>query len=86
MVKTQVRQFLKAFRDVDTFHEAFGQLDENTQSMVQSFIDGKSSEDVTHKSGFALPPSPGKRSVTLFNLQADLPMIVTMVIMVRCFG
>lgn len=56
--ETQVRQFLKAFRDVDTFHDAFGQLDDNTQSMVQSFIDGTSADGATKKSGFALPPSP----------------------------
>ena len=59
--QTQVRQFLKAFRNVDTFHDAFGQLDGKTQSMVQAFLDGGSAEDVTKKSGFALPPSPGMR-------------------------
>ena len=64
IAQTQVRQFLKAFRNVDTFHDAFGQLDGNTKSMVQNFLDGGSAEDVTKKSGFALPPSPGMFPLT----------------------
>lgn len=59
--ETQIRQFLKAFNKTDTFRDAFGHLDPDTQKKVQAFTHGQSAEAVTTTSGFALPPSPATK-------------------------
>ena len=58
--ETQLRQFLKAFKDTETFKGALDILDEDTRKKVQGFSDGKSADDVTKK-GFSLPPSPAAK-------------------------
>ncbi|KAL9041007.1 MAG: hypothetical protein Q9214_004263, partial [Letrouitia sp. 1 TL-2023] len=59
--ETQIRQFLQAFKNTETFKDAFSLLDEGTQKKIHSFTKGKSAEEVTRKGGFNLPPSPAAK-------------------------
>ena len=57
----QIRQFLKAFKQTETFKNAFGVLDEDTQKKVHAFSEGKSAQEITKQNGFELPPSPAAK-------------------------
>lgn len=59
--ETQIRQFLLAFKDTETFRKALGKLDEVTRKKVLSFHDGASCGDLVEKDGFQLPSSPAAR-------------------------
>lgn len=59
--ETQMRQFLLAFKDTETFRKAVGELDEETRKKVLSFRDGASCGDLVKKDGFHLPSSPAAR-------------------------
>lgn len=59
--ETQMRQFLLAFKDTETFQKAVGELDEETRKKVLSFCDGASCGDLVKKDGFHLPPSPAAK-------------------------
>ncbi len=56
--ETQMRQFLLAFRNTETFQKALEQLDEDTRKKIEAFRDGASCGDVVKAGGFQLPPSP----------------------------
>lgn len=56
--ETQLRQFLLAFKNTETFQEAFGHLDAETKKKVESFRDGTSAGKIIGTSGFQLPSSP----------------------------
>lgn len=59
--ETQIRQFLLAFKDTETFRKALGELDEVTRKKVLSFHDGASCGDPVEKDGFQLPSGPAAR-------------------------
>ena len=56
--ETQIRQFLLAFRNTETFQKALEQLDEDMRKKVEAFRDGASCGDVVKAGDFQLPPSP----------------------------
>lgn len=58
--ETQMRQFLLAFKNTDTFQNALDELDEETHKKVLSFRDGASCGDLV-KDGFHLPSSPAAK-------------------------
>ncbi|KAL8972183.1 MAG: hypothetical protein Q9197_002901 [Variospora fuerteventurae] len=73
--ETQIRQFLKAFRRTETFKEAFGLLDQESQKKVHAFPEGKSPQEVT-QAGFELPPSPAPaQELVATDGTSDAPVI-----------
>lgn len=59
--ETQMRQFLLAFKNTETFQKALDELDEETRKKVLSFREGASCGDLVKKDGFHLPSSPAAK-------------------------
>lgn len=58
--ETQMRQFLLAFKNTETFQKALDELDDETRKKVLSFRGGASCGDLV-KDGFHLPSSPAAK-------------------------